>query len=143
MAWTTAQEVIDAWIGDDAPDDLNKVDLWIGRAEREIRSQIPGIQARLDIPEPDLLENVIDVVTSMVHRVFRNPEGTRSLSTTTGPFSEQRTFGGDTPGELFLSDRERAKLEGEGATSGGAFMIDMLPSTSPFSSNYVPVWPWA
>jgi hypothetical protein len=142
MAWTTAQYVIDAWIGDDAPDDLAKVDLWIGRAEREIRSEIPGIQARLDIPEPDLIENVIDVLISMVTRVFRNPEGTRQLSTTTGPFSEQRTFGGDTPGELFLSDRERAKLEGVASSGGQAFTIDMIPATSPFSSSYVSVWPW-
>ena len=30
--WTTATEVVDAWIGDDAPADLAKVDLWVGRA---------------------------------------------------------------------------------------------------------------
>lgn len=145
MAWTTAEDVLDAWIGDDAPDSTSLIDTWIGKAERLIRFAVPGIQARLDVPEEGLLENVVDVVTAMVIRKFRNPEGTRQVSTTTGPFSEQRTFGGDEPGELLLLPSELAILSGN--TSGGqrAFTVDTIPVTSPFSPHYVPsvVWPWA
>jgi len=131
--------VVDAWIGDDAPTDLAKVDLWIGRAERLLRSKLPGLTARIgaDPAEPDLLDNVKDVVTSMVQRVFRNPEGVRTRQETTGPFSGSVTLGGDQPGELWVTDDELARVSPTG-TSRGAFTIDMIPSTSPFSDSYVP-----
>jgi len=150
MAWTTADDVINAWIGDDAPSDTDQIDLWIGKAEREIRSRIPDLQARIDAqaellpPSTALLDDAIDVVVAMVTRVFRNPEGIRSRNTgvTTGPFSESGTvtYGGNTPGELALLDSELAKLLGE---RGGAqaFTIDLTPTTSRFHPDYA--WePW-
>jgi len=135
-AWTSAGEVLGAWIGDDVPTDSPLIDKWIGKAEREIRFRIPGIQARITAVEVDLLENTVDVVVAMVTRVFRNPDGTRSMSTGEGPFSEQRTFGGDTPGTLALTSDELEKLRGA-RLSGRAFSIDMIPSTSPFASVVV------
>lgn len=137
--WTTAAEVVAAWIGDDAPADLAKVDLWVGRAERLIRARIPGIADRVvaePVVEPDLVDNVKDVVTSMVQRVFRNPEGVRTRQESTGPFSGSITLGGDQPGELWLTDDEKARLSLSGST-GGAFTIDTIPAASPFSSFYV------
>ena len=131
MAWTVAQDVLDAWIGDDEPTDSQLVNKWIEKAEREIRFRIPGIQARITAAEVDLLENAVDVVVAMVARVFRNPDGTRSMSTGEGPFSEQRTFGGDTPGTLALTADEVGKLRG--LTAGRGFSIGMIPSTSPFA----------
>jgi hypothetical protein len=137
MSWTTPQDVIDAWIGEPAPTDEAKLQIWIDRAERLIRNAIPGIQARLDIPEEDLLENVQSVVGSMVERKFRNPEGTRQVSSTTGPFSEQRTYGGSEPGELALLDSEIALLSGTVSSGQRAFTVDTIPVTSPFSPHYV------
>jgi hypothetical protein len=137
--WTTAAEVVAAWIGDDAPTDLVKVDLWVGRAERLVRATIPGIADRIaadPVVEPDLLDNVKDVVTSMVQRVFRNPEGVRTRQESTGPFSGSVTLGGDQPGELWLTGDEKARLSLAGS-GGGAFSIDMIPTTSPFSPFYV------
>jgi len=139
MAWTTAAEVLDAWIGDDAPDDSTKVDTWIGKAERLLRSKVPTLQARLaadPVVEPDLLGNVKDVVTGMVHRVFRNPEGVRQRQEGTGPFTGSVTYGGDQPGALWVTEHELALLVPAG-DSTGAFTIDMIPSTSPFSDAYV------
>jgi hypothetical protein len=137
--WTTAAEVVAAWIGDDAPTDLVKVDIWVGRAERLVRATIPGIADRIaadPVVEPDLLDNVKDVVTSMVQRVFRNPEGVRTRQESTGPFSGSVTLGGDQPGELWLTGDEKARLSLAGS-GGGAFSIDMIPTTSPFSPFYV------
>lgn len=136
--WTDAAEVVAAWIGDDAPTDSAKVDLWIGRAERLLRSRVPGLALRVaadPVVEPDLVDNVKDVVTSMVQRVFRNPEGVRTRQETTGPFSGSVTLGGDQPGELWITDDElsRLVLTGQGR---GAFSIDMIPSSSPFSDSY-------
>lgn len=141
MAWATADDVIEAWIGPGAPTDLGQVELWIGRAERLIRNAVPGIQDRIDDLEADLLENVVDVVASMVERRFRNPDGTRQVSSTTGPFSEQRTYGGDQPGALFITADELALLAGVSAGSG-AFSINLIPTTSYFHPDYEPVYPW-
>lgn len=133
--WTTAQDVLDAWIGEDAPTDTALVGIWVGKAERLIRFRVPGIQDRITAAEPDLLENVMDVVTAMVQRVFRNPDGTRQRSTTTGPFTESQTYGGDMPGGLGVTDDELLLLAGDANVQQSAFSVSGIPATSPF---YIP-----
>jgi len=138
--WTTADEVVASWIGDDAPADLQKIEAWIGKAERLLRSKLPDLYGRVQadpVTEPDLLSNVRDVVVTMVQRVFRNPEGLRTRQESTGPFGGSVTYGGDQPGALWATDAELAMLTVAGS-SRGAFTIDMIPSTSPFSDSYVP-----
>lgn len=146
MAWTTTDDVLDAWIGEGAPADDSLIETWIGKAEREIRFRVPSLQARIDAeaevvpPATDLLETAKDVVVAMVIRVFRNPEGIRQRNTTTGPFTESATYGGDIPGGLAMTDDELAKLRGQ-VVSGGAYMIDMIPAGSRYSAAYDP-WGW-
>lgn len=143
MAWTSASYVIDSWIGEDAPMDPALVDSWIARAERMIRKQVPDLQARIDgeaeaLPaSTETLDSARDVVAAMVTRVFRNPEGRRSTSVGTGPFSENVTFGGDQPGGLHLSSDELSLLAGIRAGQR-AFGVDLMPSTSPYSPFYEP-----
>ncbi|MCW4458184.1 phage Gp19/Gp15/Gp42 family protein [Microbacterium sp. MPKO10] len=140
MSWTEPDDVVDSWIGANVPDDDDLIQKWIDRAEREIRFRVPDLQARIDAeaelepPVTDLLETAKDVVVAMVTRVFRNPEGIRQTNTTTGPFTESRTYGGDVPGGLGVTDDELAKLQG---ARGGAFEIDLMPAR-------VPSWgfPW-
>ncbi|MGV9196723.1 hypothetical protein ACTOVL_05935 [Arcanobacterium canis] len=109
--WASADDVIADWIGDDVPSNKAQVERWVARAERYLRREIPGLQARVEKgDEPDLKDTIIDVVTSMVARVFRNPEGIRQRQETDGSFTGLITFAGDTPGELFLTDRERDSL---------------------------------
>ena len=134
-SWTTPADVTGAWIGDGAPTDNTKIQVWIDRSEREIKYRVPGIQKRIDAeaaevpPRTDLLETAKDVVSAMVARVFRNPEGIRQTNVTTGPYTASKTYGGDTPGGLGLTDDELAKLQGVGE---GAFTISMIPASSPF-----------
>lgn len=140
MSWTTPEDVTDSWIGPDAPTDDALVQRWIDRAEREVRYRVPDIQVRLDAdadlipPATDLLDRARDVVVAMVSRVFRNPEGIRTVNQAsgTGPFSESKslTYGGDSPGGLAMTADEVAKLSG--GVSGGAFSIDMIPASSRF-----------
>jgi len=133
--WTTPADVTGAWIGEGAPTDTGKIQKWIDKAEREIRYRVQDVQERIDAEaaetpaRTDLLETTKDVVVSMVMRVFRNPEGIRQVNETTGPFTSSRTYGGDVPGGLGITDDELAKLQGK---RGGAFAIDLIPSTSPF-----------
>lgn len=135
MAWTTAAEVVAAWIGDDAPSDTAKVTAWVGKAERLLRSKMPGLGERiavLPVVEPDLLDNVKDVVTAMVQRVFRNPEGVRQRQEGSGPFTGSVTYGGDLPGALYATDEELASLT-LASRKRRAFTIDMIPVGSPYS----------
>ena len=129
-AWTTAQDVIDAWIGDNAPDDAEQIQGWIARAERKIRREVPGIVGRLTAvspqQEPDLPETVKDVVIEMVHGVYRNPERVRTLQEATGPMSGSVTYGGDDLGLLVLTQRQLKTLAPP-TRRGRAFSIDLLP----------------
>lgn len=142
MAWTTASDVIDSWIGDGAPSDPALVDVWIGRVERMIRRSVPDLQARLDdeaalVPAvTELLDVTRDIVVAVVQRIFRNPEGVRTRQESTGPLQGSVTYGGAEPGGISLTGDELASLRG---SSGGqrAFTVDMIPSTSPYSPFYV------
>ncbi|WP_058725246.1 hypothetical protein [Curtobacterium luteum] len=124
MSWTSTDDVIGSWIGDDAPTNTAQVQVWIDRAERMLRQRFTTLQTRIDEGEPDLLETVKDTVSAMVQRVFRNPEGIRQTSVTTGPFSEQRTYGGNQPGALYIADEEAGALTGR--VVSGAYEIDPL-----------------
>ena len=70
MSWATPANVIDSWVGKNAPTDAAKVQVWIDRAERLIRRSLPDLQPRLDAEieaEPtttDLRDTVVDVVVS-------------------------------------------------------------------------------
>lgn len=137
MSWTTPNDVLDAWIGDDAPSSTTQLQLWIDKAEREARFRVADLQTRIDteaalIPAvTDLLDTTKDVIVAMVTRVFRNPEGIRQTSVGEGPFSESRTYGGNTPGELAMTDSELERLRVSSA-AGRAHSIDLIPATSPF-----------
>lgn len=139
MAWTTTAEVVAAWIGEDAPADAAKVAVWIDKAERLLRGKVPDLQRRIDngsTVEPDLLGNAQDVVVAMVQRVFRNPEGVRQRQEGSGPFTGSVTYGGDQPGALWVTDSEMALISSTGSNRG-AFTVDTIPVTSPFSQYYV------
>ena len=148
MSWATPADVTDAWIGDDVPDDAAKIQLGIGKAERELRRRVPDLVSRIDAegdlvpPVTELVDTARDVVVAMVTRVFRNPTGTRqkNSTTTTGPFSEtvSETVGGSSPGTLEPTSDELAKLQGRRNT--GAFTVSMLPAGSPFASERDPLW---
>ena len=146
MSWTTPDDVLGSWIGDDAPDDASLVQRWINRAERLIRREFPEIQSRLDSGlEPDLADTVVDVVSAMVSRVFRNPSGHRSVSgqETTGQFSGSNTitFGGDNPGALGLLDEERDALRPPDAPRGGqAFSIGVAPAGATDHLPWCSLW---
>ena len=140
-SWTKPSDVTGAWIGEGAPTSDTLIQTWIDKAERAIKLAVPDIQTRItaESPATDLLDTTKDVVVAMVTRVFRNPESIRQTNITTGPYTASKTYGGDTPGEFEPTDKELAKLQGK---TDGAFTIDMIPSTSPFSARNAAIYPW-
>ena len=146
MSWTTPDDVIASWIGDDVPTDTGLIQRWIDRAERLLRREFPDLQDRIDSgDEPDLEATVIDVVVAMATRVFRNPAGHRSVSgqETTGQFSGSNTitFGGNNPGALGLLDEERDALRPPDAPRGGqAFSIGVLSASAVDHLPWCSLW---
>lgn len=125
MAWATPHDVRDRWLGPGSiPASDEQLATLIGDAEDTIWRAFPDIQQRID--NNDLpLPRVVKVVCRMVIRHIRNPEGVRSTQQGAGPFQVSRTFGGDEPGALYLSDQDMAELAP--GRRGRAFTIDTTP----------------
>lgn len=111
VQWTLPVDVLDPWIGQKPDVSDAAVTSWILKAEREIRREFPDMQVRIESgDEPDLEDTIRDVVSAMVTRVLRNPEGYRQMSRTDGNITASATVGGDTPGELRLTTKEYDSL---------------------------------
>lgn len=124
--WVTVDDVKDRWVIGDFPGTDAQIEKKIDDAEDIVLSRFPEIQGRID--SGALREStVVRVVAGMVVRFFRNPEGLRTTGTTTGPFSETSsvTYGGDEPGELYLTDKDIADLSG--ITRRRAFTVPTYP----------------
>lgn len=110
MAWTEPQDVVDRWAGPGAPDVTDpQVQVFIDDAEDAVLREFPDIDAR--IAAGTLTErSVKKVVSRMVIRHLRNPENVRTLQDQTGPYGSTITYGGDDPGTLELTDKDRRDL---------------------------------
>ena len=111
MAVTTPNDVIDRWIGEEIPATTGQLTVLIDDAEDMILTAIPDITTLLDagtVTKP----RYVRVVARMVHRVLHNPEGFRQRSHTSGPFSEQVMFSGDSPGGMEFTAQDREDLLG-------------------------------
>lgn len=142
MSWTSPQDVLDRWVGGSAPTDLDLVQALINDAEAVILSEYPKIQQRIN--ENELaVSTVVLVVSRMVTRLLRNPEGLTYWQQQTGPFGQGRTYGEAT--DIWLSDNERSLLAPN--KTGKAFSVNLGPNATaptywPFPApyDYDPVW---
>lgn len=129
--WVNADEVLARWLADPKPD-RDGLTAWIEAAEREIRSGVPSVTARLlarapegGPAEPDLRDLIVDVVIELLVPVYTNPNGERTYSSTEGPFGEAVTAGGENPGRLVLSRQQRLKLSPPGTGRSALKTIDL------------------
>ena len=124
--WATPQDVADRWVGSPVPD-WTIAQPHIEDAEVLIRFEFPDIDERAE-KDSALLGQLKFVVCQMVMRVLRNPDGARSTQQGAGPFQQTKTFGGDKPGSVWMTEDEYAMLSGRrSAGNQKAFMIDLLP----------------
>jgi hypothetical protein len=137
--WTTPQNVIDRWVGNDVPEDMDLLQALIDDAEVVILSDYPGIQARIDAGT--LPQNRITLVTvRMVTRLLKNPEGLSAWQQVTGPFSQQRSFGDS---DVWMTPQEKSMLAP--TNSGKAFEVDQGANAHPpiadvFTIYYDTMW---
>ncbi len=128
MAWTEVDDVEARWVSsDEHRASTATIQAWIDDAETVIRYEFPDIEDRIEAEDDPLpVERVKLVVCSMVRMVLSNPDNARSI--TTGPFG--KTFAGDTPGGLWLTDDERGLLSASETQPGGAFAIDTVSTST-------------
>jgi hypothetical protein len=125
-SWAQPGDVLTRWVGADKPDDQDLLSQLIADAERAIIRTFPDVQDRIDDTDDTLeVDDLKLVVARMVIRHLRNPDGTRQVTETEGPFSRNRTFAGDHPGQLLLNDNDRELLGYPPAGTPKAFSIPM------------------
>lgn len=129
--WAVPQDVRGRWLGDvplTASDE--QLTTLIADTEDTILREFPDLPDRIDA-DPSTTTNAIPlarvkkVVARIAIRHLRNPEGIRQTQEGAGPFQRGVTYGGDSPGSLYLTDEDRAELGG--VLSGAAFTIDQTP----------------
>lgn len=121
MSWVTPQDVLDRWVGAGAPSDDDLTQAIIDDAEAVVLSEYPRIQERIDAGTLPL-QSVRLVVTRMVTRVLRNPEGLTYWQQTTGPFGSARNYGSN-PQDLWMTPEEEEMLAPK--RRGKAFEVDL------------------
>lgn len=141
LQWTESADVTKRWIGDDPlPATPEQIETLLEDAEDTILREFPDVAERIAATPPTLTEaRVKKVASRMVLRFLRNPEGFRTATETTGPFSENRTFTGNAPGEIVLTDEDRADLA-DGSGRKRAFTINASPNGSALYVDPLLAW---
>lgn len=112
--WTTPADVQARWIGDEIPADDDLLAELIADVEDLILAEFPDLAERVESGQ--ITPRRITLTTVLViHRHLRNPDGIRTQAESTGPFNVSRTYGGDEPGALALTDDDRRRLLGRRA----------------------------
>ena len=121
--WTTAQDVLDRWVGGNAPDDEALIEALLSDAETLILAEYPRIQERIDADTLSV-DTVTLVSCRMVTRVFRNPENLTYHQQNTGPFGQARNFGAGSV-DMWLTADEKNLLAPH--KRGKAYSFDLAP----------------
>lgn len=115
----TPDDVRDRWVGGDLDFTDQTIGTLIEDSEDAIRASVPEVDQLVGGAIP--IGRVARVISRMVIRVLRNPEGIRTLQETTGQFSGSTTYAGDVLGEIVFTDEDRRDLLGKGPTGRRAY----------------------
>jgi len=122
--WATPQDIIDRWVGPGAPTDTDQLQALLDDAEAIVLSEYPAIQTRIDAGTLNL-DLVVMVVSRMVTRLLRNPEGLSYWQQQTGPFGQARNFSdGNTDIWMTVSERELLRA----VSKGKSFFVNLGPN---------------
>lgn len=114
--WATAQDVRDRWLAGPLSVDDEQIDVLLADVEDFLVGEFTDLDDRL--ADGSLTTaRLRRVVVRIAIRVLRNPSGYRQVTSGTGPFTGSATYGGDQPGEIFVTDEDRKDLVGRGKTS--------------------------
>jgi hypothetical protein len=123
--WATVQDVKARWLTGEVPATDAQVQTLVDDAEDLVLSEFPGMET-LVADGTVRQSTVVRVVSRMVLRVLRNPDGIRQIQETTGQFTGSQTYAGDNPGEVYLTDQDRRDLTGKRGARR-AFTVSTIP----------------
>lgn len=105
-------------------------------AEAKVTAAIEDAEDALIAAVPDLVQRVADgkIPNTRVHRIvarlvierLTNPRGLRTLQTSSGPFSDTHTYGGERPGQITVTRADIDELLGRRRQR--AFSINTTPA---------------
>lgn len=126
MSWANPEDIEARWLLEgEIPATDTQLAALIADAEDTITARVPDVQARINsgvLP----LSRVVKITAALVIERLKNPRGTRQLNSTTGPFTDSETFGGDNPGAMTLSDEQVRELTG--GAKRAAFTVNTVPA---------------
>ena len=122
MSWVSPQDILDRWVGAGAPDDEDLVQALINDAEAIVLAEYPRIQDRIDSKAMPL-GTVVMVVSRMVMRVLRNPEGLSYWQMNTGPFGQGKNYGSNGGVDIWMTSEEEELLAPK--RKGKAFELNL------------------
>lgn len=114
--WASAQDVRLRWLSGPLSVEDEQIEILLADVEDFLTGEFADLDARL-ADERLTPDRVRRVVVRIAIRVLRNPAGYRQVTSGTGPFTGSATYGGDQPGEIFVTDEDRKDLVGRGKIS--------------------------
>lgn len=130
MTYATPEDVTSRWIGPNFPDSDELIQKYLDDAELMIRYEFPDLDTRVNT-DAYLASRVRLVEVRMVTRALKNPELVRQVQSTTGPFSEGKTYGAETLAGLVFTAEDSAFLSAaEASSKQRATGVDLTPTTA-------------
>lgn len=117
MSLTSVEDLRAGWISPQSLDAFTAetIQRKLDEAEDAARAAVPDLDARIHDGRIPLIR-AQRIIKRVVTRALRNPAGVRMQQESTGPFSGSITYGGDEPGEIYLTPEDRAELLGRTRT---------------------------
>lgn len=111
--WATAEDVRDRWLAGPLSVEDDKIDILVEDIEDFLTGEFKDLDDRIE--DGRLSEKRLKrVIVRIAIRVLRNPSGYRQVTSGTGPFTGSATYGGDQPGEIYVTEEDRKDLIGRG-----------------------------
>lgn len=111
--WAEADDVRLRWLNGALSVEDEQIEVLLEDTEDFLTGEFPDLAARLE--DGRLTDTSLKrVIVRIAIRVLRNPSGYRQVTSGTGPFTGSATYGGDQPGEIYITDEDRKDLVGRG-----------------------------
>lgn len=111
--WARAEDVRVRWLSGVLSVDDEQIDVLLEDVEDFLLGEYKDLPERIE--DGRLTEKRLTrVIVRIAMRVLRNPDGYRQVTSGTGPFTGSATYGGDQPGEVYVTDEDRKDLVGRG-----------------------------
>ena len=111
--WTSAEDVRVRWLAGPLSVEDEQIDVLLADVEDFLTGEFPDLTELL--ADGRLTASRLRrVIVRIASRVLRNPSGYRQVTSGTGPFTGSATYGGDQPGEVYVTDEDRKDLIGRG-----------------------------